>query len=248
MKRLKKALFSVLAVVFWLALWQVGAMLSGADLLIPIPTFTQTIKAFAGLCGTGAFWNATLVSLWHILAGYLASVLLGGLFGMLSGALFWFKTLSAPIVHLMRAVPVAAIIVVAWLWIPSAMLPSVIAFLMVLPIIWSHVDAGLLAVDPQAVELCRVYGMPRREILWRVRFRYAEPSLRTGCVTGLSIAWKAGVAAEIICNPTGSLGSFLQKAKASVEYADVFAVTLMVVVLSLILENALKLIWKEQRR
>ena len=75
-----------------------------------------------------------------------------------------------------------------------------------------------------------------------------SPQLRTGCITALGIAWKAGIAAEVICNPSGTLGALLQGAKASVEYGEVFSVTLMIVILSLIFENILKIVWKEQKK
>ena len=90
--------------------------------------------------------------------------------------------------------------------------------------------------------------MSKRQILTRVRLPLMSPALRTGCLTGVGIAWKAGVAAEVICNPTGSIGALLQGAKAAIDYERVFAVTLMVAALSVLFESALRLVWKEQRR
>ena len=134
------------------------------------------------------------------------------------------------------------------LWIPSRILPSFVSALMVFPIIWSHVDAGLAAVDERLTEMASVFGMKEREIMWKIRFPLMAPTLRTGCLTGIGIAWKSGIAAEVICSPTGSIGSMLQGAKAAIDYERVFAVTMMVVLLSLLFENVLKLVWKEQKR
>jgi NitT/TauT family transport system permease protein len=90
--------------------------------------------------------------------------------------------------------------------------------------------------------------MSKSNIAIKIKLPSISPQLREGCITGSGIAWKAGVAAEVITSPTGSIGSLLSHAKTSIDYNQVFAITLMVVILSLILENLLKLVWKEQKR
>ena len=117
-----------------------------------------------------------------------------------------------------------------------------------MPIIWSHVDAALASLDDRLVEMAKVFGMKRGDILLKIKLPLISPSVRKGCITGLGIAWKSGVAAEVICNPSGSIGALLQGAKTSIDYEQVFAVTFMVVLLSLVLENVLKIVWREQKR
>ena len=236
------------AVLFWLAVWHIGAMLANRSLLLKIPLPLDTLRALARLCGEEKFWRGVASSVLHILCGFLSAVVLGAAGGIASYSSGWLRRLSAPLLRLIRTVPVAALILLAWLWIPSRILPSFVSALMVLPIVWSHVDAGLASVDERLPEMARVFGMSKRQVLLKVRLPLMSPALRTGCLTGAGIAWKAGVAAEVICNPTDSIGALLQGAKAAVDYERVFAVTLMVVLLSVLFENALKLVWKEQRR
>ncbi len=243
---LKSALFTLLAILFWVLVWQFGAMAANRDLLMPIPLPLDTVKTFLRDLRDPRFFAAIGTSVLHILTGFVIAVAGGTLGGVLCENVTFFKTLSAPLLHLIRSVPVAAFIFVAWLWIPTAVLPSFISALMVLPIIWSHVDAGLAAADPKLSEMGRVFGMSRKEIVFKIRLPLIAPHLRTGCITGLGIAWKSGVAAEVICNPYGSVGALLQHGKAVIDYEEVFAVTLAVVLLSLLMENLLKLVWKEK--
>jgi NitT/TauT family transport system permease protein len=63
-------------------------------------------------------------------------------------------------------------------------------------------------------------------------------------VTGLGFAWKAGIAAEVICRPPESLGNMLASAKNYLESAEVFAITATVIVLSLIFETLLKYLYR----
>ena len=246
--RRKALIRDAAAVLFWLLLWQMGAVWANRSLLLKIPLPLETLRAFLRLCGEESFWRSVGSSILHVLLGFLSAGVLGTLGGICSAVSLCFRRLSAPLLRLVRTVPVAAFILLAWLWIPSRILPSFVSALMVLPIIWSHVEAGLNAVDGRLIEMARVFGMDSRRILLRVTLPLMAPTLRTGFLTGIGIAWKAGVAAEVICNPTGSIGALLRGAKAAVDYERVFAVTLMVVLLSLLFEFVLKLIWKEQRR
>ena len=62
----------------------------------------------------------------------------------------------------------------------------------------------------------------------------------TGALTsGIGLAWKAGIAAEVICVTRDSIGKGLFQSKIYLETEDLFAWTAVVIVLSLILENAL---------
>ena len=239
---------SAAAALFWLAVWHVGAMLANRSLLLKIPLPPDTLRAFARLCGERDFWRGAALSVLRILGGFLSGAVLGAAGGIASASSEWFRRLSSPLLRLTRTVPVAAFILLAWLWIPSRVLPSFVSALMVLPIVWSHVGAGLASVDERLLETAKIFGMGPWRILTEVRLPLTSPALRAGCLTGVGIAWKAGVAAEVICNPTDSVGALLQGAKAAIDYERVFAVTLAVVLLSVLFENALKLIWKEPRR
>ncbi|MGN1201898.1 MAG: ABC transporter permease [Eubacterium sp.] len=246
--KIKKPALAVGSIIFWILVWHIGAVLANSKFLLKIPLPADTFRAFIENCGRADFWSVVFTSVFHIILGFLSAVIIGTLGGILAAHSQLFKSFSSPVLHLVRAVPVAAFIIVAWLWIPSKALPSFISFLMVLPIVWSHVDAGLASIDEKLVEMAKVYGMSKAEIAAKIKLPLISPQLRTGCITGLGIAWKAGVAAEIISSPTGSLGALLSAAKTSINYEQVFAVTLMVVILSIVLENLLKLLWKEQKR
>ena len=236
------------SVAFWVLFWHFAATLANRELILKIPLPLEVIKVFFEDCMTAPFWKTVLSSVLHILLGFISGVLLGMLFGFLSERYFVFRAFTSPVHRIVKTVPVAALIIVAWLWIPSAVLPSFISFLMVLPIVWSHTSAGVAAIDAKLIEMAKVNAMSRRDILFKIKLPLVSPHVRTGCVTALGIARKSGVAAEVIASPTGSLGAVLNGAKTSINYPQVFAITLTVVILSALLEMIFKALWKEQKR
>ena len=67
------------------------------------------------------------------------------------------------------------------------------------------------------------------------------PYFSAGALTSLGLAWKAGVAAEVLCTPKESIGKMVYDSKVYLETAELFAWTAVVVILSLALEKLLAL-------
>ncbi len=245
--KLKRTLLSAVSVIFWILLWHIAAILANRKLLFKIPTPLDTLKELSLCIGDLSFWYAVGNSLIHIVIGFILAVVLGLLCGLLSGNSQFFRSFTSPISRLIRSVPVAAFIVLAWLWIPTSAIPSFISFLMVFPIVWLQVENSLSGVDKKLIEMAEVMGMDRKGIIINIKLPALLPALRNSCITGLGFAWKSGVAAEVICNPTGSIGALLSNAKSNIEYSRVFAIVITIVILSLILENIIKLLWGEKR-
>ncbi len=243
--RFKRFVYSAGSIIFWVLLWQIAAKLINQKLLFKIPLPAETVKEFFICAKTADFWSSVINSLLHIIIGFIIAVAAGLICGMLSGNSVIFKTVSSPISRLIRSVPVAAFIILAWLWIPSSLIPSFIAFLMVFPIVWLQIENALLSIDKRLIEMAKTFRMSKRGIVLNIKIPFVLPALRNSCITGLGFAWKSGVAAEVICNPTGSIGAMLSNAKSNLEYARVFAVVFTIVILSLILENIIKFFWKE---
>ena len=242
---IKRLAFSAGSILIWVLLWHIIATIVNKNLIFHIPLPLDTLKEFLVSIRNYSFWTAVFSSLWHILSGFILGILLGLLFGLLSGNSLIFKTFAGPISRLIRSVPVAALIILAWLWIPSDLIPTFIVILMVMPIVWLQVETALFSIDNRLIEMARVMGMKKSGILKHIKIPAILPHFREACISGLGFAWKSGVAAEVICNPTGSLGALLSNAKNNLEYSRVFAIIFMIVILSFILENIIKLLWKE---
>ena len=141
---------------------------------------------------------------------------------------------------LLRAVPVASFIVLVLLWAPAAgWVPAIVAALMVLPVLWGNVTRGVAETDPALLELARAYRFGREKTLGLIYIPSVLPYFASGCATALGLAWKAGVAAEVLCLPRLAIGTRLYRAKITLETPDLFAWTVTVVVLSFLLERAL---------
>ena len=65
------------------------------------------------------------------------------------------------------------------------------------------------------------------------------PHFLSACRTALGLAWKSGIAAEVLTVPALSIGKMLYESKLYLETVDLFAWTVMVIACSLLIEKVL---------
>jgi NitT/TauT family transport system permease protein len=233
-----KILKKTAILIFWLLVWQVLSLIISHSLIIPSPL--NTLKALIYLAQTKDFYLSVLYSLMRIILGFTLGVVVGFLCGLLSAKSLTFKEITAPAVQLIKAVPVASFIILAFFWFKSSNLPIFIAFLMVLPIIWSTTETALRGIDTKYIEMGQVFRLSKVQIFFKIKLPLIFPAFISSALTSLGFAWKSGIAAEVITKPLYSLGSMLEQSKTHLEIAEVFALTAVVAMLSLLLEITLK--------
>lgn len=234
LKRLGK---NCIVLAFWLCLWALAAHLTGRELLLPGPL--AVLLRLWELAGTSAFWRAALMTLWRILWGAAAGVLLGTLLAVLTCRFRFLEALLSPLLTIIRSTPVASFILLVLIWVGRDTVPSVIVILMVTPVLWANTAAGIRGADPLLLEMARLYRFGRRRTVLRVYVPAVLPHFLSACQTALGLAWKAGVAAEVLTVPVLSIGRHLYESKLYLETTDLFAWTVVVVLLSLVIEKLL---------
>ena len=215
-------------------------------MLLPSPF--RTFKSLLALLGTWDFYRATLSTIGRIMGGFLLGMLLGTALGALTASSRWLDAFFSPIRNIVKSTPVASFSILVLLWIATDLAPMGISMLMVMPIAWSNVHEGIRAVDRNLLEMAEVFRLSRGK---RLRHIYAPsilPQYLAACSTGLGIAWKSGVAAEVIALPSLSIGKSLYLSKIYIETADLFAWTVVVILLSLLIERLLVSVLRRVQR
>lgn len=232
-----KALVRVAVFIFWLGIWFLLARLVNRELLLPSPL--QVLRSLLSLAMTVSFWQTLGCSLLRVSAGIVAATILGVLLAMLTEWRSIVRALVAPVMTLIKSTPVASFIILALIWLGRSVLPAVISGLMVLPVVWANVSAGIAGRDAQLLELAQVYRLPRRVIFRRITVPSVLPHFRAALSSALGLGWKAGIAAEVLTVPQLSIGKMIFESKLYLETTSLFAWTLTVILLSLAIEKLL---------
>lgn len=232
--------------VFWVGVWYAVALWVGRELFLPTPW--AVLKSLWRLLPSGEFWRTVGKSFLRVLQGYVPGVLFGAVGGILTARVKVLDILFSPLLSVIRATPVSSFIMLIFMLLGRDSTPAFIVFLMVLPIVWGNVAEGVKTVDPSLKEVCRVYQMPWLRRMRILDIPHCMPYFSAGALTSLGLAWKAGIAAEVLCTPKESIGKMVYDSKVYLETAELFAWTAVVILLSLVLEKLLKFFLERGKR
>lgn len=231
----KEVLKKVGAALLALTFWEIAALLIHQRILLVTPV--AVARRLCTIWRVEGFARAIWFSFYHIAGGFLPGLILGCLLAYLAAKHPVVETLLWPWMATIKSVPVASFVVICLIWLSARNLSVFISFLIVIPIIYQNVLEGLRAENREMQEVATVFQLP-----WRKRFRYIElpklrPFLLSACRVTTGMAWKAGIAAEIIGVPNGSIGKMLYTAKIYLDTDDLLAWTVIIVVISVVAEK-----------
>jgi len=209
------------AVLLVLGAWKLAAISAGAEIILPSPE--RVLGIAVGLYPTSRFLEALGATFLRGLAAFALSTLVGGVVGLTAGFHPFFAAFLAPVLTVIRATPVLALILLALLWFPSGFVPIFAAFLMAFPVMATSAEAGARAADPRLLEMATHFKVPKREVFRRLRLPSAASHLISGSRSALGLSWKVVVAGEVLSQPLRALGTGMQEARVLLETGSVFA-------------------------
>lgn len=234
--------------VFWICVWLLVARIADKELIVPYPL--TVLKRLIFLSTKSFFWQITFTSLLRILAGFVAGCIMGSVFGAVSAFYPFFEMIIKPFIRMIRSTPVTSFIILVMLWIGYSFVPVFIAGLLVMPIMYMNIYDGIKGTDKGLLEVAQLYSFGKGKTFKTIYIPSIRRCFISGAVTSLGLAWKAGIAAEVICRPTKAIGTKIYFSKADLETPDLFAWTIVVILFSFlfekIVENVAKKVLKEK--
>ena len=236
--KIQKAVGPVCALAFWVLVWKIFSLFIGKEILLPSPevVFFKLME----LVTLGSFWKIIGTSFLNIMGGFLLGVLCGCVLAAATCAASFAHALVAPVMNVMKATPIASFIILAMVWLKQGDIAVFAVFLMVMPLIWGNVTAGIKGADRALLEMAQAFRFSKSKILACIYLPSVLPFLLSGATTAIGFAWKAGVAAEVLATPRHSIGAQMHNARVYLEMPSLFAWTVVVVLLSMLIEWAIK--------
>ncbi len=225
---------TIFAAAFWLIIWKVAAVRVNMELLLPDPL--SVLSRMSEIVAEKSFASIVAASLLRILAGILAATVLGCILAAFTHFLSFIKVITKPMMTVIKATPVASFIMLALVWIDRDSIPIFISLLMVLPVVWTNITEGLCQIDKSILEMSKLYKIGKLSMLKSIYFPAVFPYFSSSLRTSIGLAWKAGIAAEVLTVPKDSIGKMIYDSKSYFETTDLFAWTFFVIVLSLLIE------------
>lgn len=228
--RRRAALRKAGILAFWFAVWEALDRIADNRLILAGPI--RTFQAVADQVVRPDFWLIVGASFGRITLGFLLSFVGGFLLALAAHRSRLFRDFVDPIMSLLRTIPVASFIILLLIWAGNQALTVFLAFFIVLPLIYTNMISGFEAVDPQMVEMGRVFGLSKWRMFLYVYRPAFMPFLISASKISLGMTWKSGVMAEVLATPAPSIGRMMNTARTFLNTPDLLAWTVVVMVCS----------------
>ncbi len=231
----KKLVRKTGAVLLALIIWHMASIAVDMDMLLASPV--KVIGRLLTIWKEPGFFSTVFYSLVRILCGFLIAFASGFLLDVDAGRYEAIETLLWTYIVTVKSVPVASFIILCLTWFSFDQLTVFIAFLIAFPVIYQNILQGIKSIDGKMLEMADIF-----KVSWLRRFLYIylpgiKPYVLSASSTAVGMAWKAGVAAEVIGVVSGSIGEKLYDAKIYFMNADLLSWTIIIIVLSVLLEK-----------
>ncbi|MCZ7474737.1 MULTISPECIES: ABC transporter permease [unclassified Micromonospora] len=197
----ENVLFAVGLPVLTVALWAAWSTRSTNRFLVGPGTL---LDAFRQTWIGPAFVDDVLPSLYRLLIGLFASILLGVAAGVVIGRIRPLREMLEPLLEFFRAIPPPVLIPVAMLLlgITDTMKVVVITSGAIWPILLNTIE-GVRATDSVMTETAYSFRISRWDRLWRLTLPAASPRIMTGVRQALSVALILMVISEMFASSAG---------------------------------------------
>lgn len=226
-----------LAIIAWLVIWQLIAVALANPWLLSGPV--ETARTWGQLVLTAGFWQAVASSIARIAIGYGIAFIAGCVLGYLAAKLPGLRIFLKPAILVVKSAPVVCIIALLLVAVGSHVTTAIVVGLVVFPQFYHAVMESVLARDSEVDKVLDVFGVPGMRRALCVELVAFDASVRAATATAAGLAWKSGVAAELIGLPGISIGEGVYLAKISLDSASIIAWTATVIVLSWLSERFL---------
>ncbi len=235
---LRKIVKTCVPIAVYILVWQLLSMLVGSRLLL-LPSPLDTLRSMKDIVVSKTGWQSIGMTVLRILCGYFAGCLTGVIFAVLTSHFRVFDWLLNPLRSLIKTTPITSFALILLVSVVSGMVPVIVAMIVVIPMIWQTTEEAIRNRSVHLSEMAQIYLTP-----WK-KFRYVTlpqvlPQFFASASIALGFAWKAVITAEILALPKLGIGRQMQFHKIHIEIPELFAWTLLVIILSVILEYIIK--------
>ncbi|HAX02365.1 MAG: hypothetical protein A2Y45_03625 [Tenericutes bacterium GWC2_34_14] len=218
-----------------LMLWIILFFVIDHRLILPSPI--DVLLALGRLAGEGSSFAIMGLTLIRLLISVLASAFLGIALGLISGIKKKASEWIHPYITLFRTIPILSIIVILIIILGYQVAPYVITFFIVFPIIYQATEDGILNIDISLVDAYRLEEHHLKIAVKELYLPLIKPYIVLSLLQSFGLGLKVLVMAEFLAQTKTSMGEALYLAKTNLNYDQVFAWTIILILISVIFES-----------
>ena len=204
-----------------------------------IPSFADTMAGIGRNLIDADFWRAFGNTMLRTLYSWLIAFAVSVFCMSLSALSDKFRRFIAPFVSVLRTLPTMAITLMLLIWSSPKVAPTYVAFLMIFPLSYAQLSASFGSIDKKLIEMAEVYRVGRWDKLRKIYIPLLLPGIFAQTGANISLTLKVMISAEVLAGTFGSVGGLMYTASMYSRMDELFAVTILMLVVGGLLEFGL---------
>ena len=179
-----------------------------------VPAPSAVLKAWAVVLGQAGYWQSWYMSLFRVVGGFIAAMLIGIPFGLLLAVSRTAFGIGFPVFEVLRPIPPLAWVPASIIfWPTQEMSIAFVTFLGAFYTIVINVVGGAKSIDVRYFQAAQSMGSSNWDIFRRIILPGTLPSIMVGSAVGMGITWEVVVAAEMISGGGSQTGGQRRRAR-----------------------------------
>lgn len=234
----------IVSIAILILIWQCLFTVSSYDKAL-FPSPKMAVDALLEMMENGKLLENIRTSMYRFAVGYISSVLVAMILGLILGRIPKLFQYINPAVQLLRPISPTA-------WMPFIVLlfgigdvPAIVIIFLAafFPVLLSTVSA-VGNIDPIYLKVSKNFGIKQPELTWKVVFPAVFPQIANGIHLALGTAWIFLVAGEMVGAQSG-LGYQIIDARNNIRSDILLATILVIGIIGILLDGLLKFIEKQ---
>lgn len=235
---LKDRKLSIISKILIIGIWILLSRIIDNEVIFP--TIKSTFFSLIDIIKNPNFLIIIGYSILRSLIGFIISLLLAVVIGILSSISKTIYHLMLPIINFLSSVPTMAIIILALIWLNNEFVPIFVGFIMVFPILYETVLKGILNIDNNIISMAQIYKVDKSTLIKDIYIPSIFISLSNVFSSTLGINLKMVIAGEVLSQPKYAIGSNLQLQKMCLNTSGVFAWIIIILLIAKLFEYILE--------
>ncbi|MCI7286887.1 MAG: ATP-binding cassette domain-containing protein [Parabacteroides sp.] len=227
---MKRIVLTCLSILLIPVAWQLLSWQMAQPQLIP--SFPDLIRALLRLVYTPGFLVSIGTTCLRACVGLLLSLAAAAITAFLLNRSEGIRLLFMPWLSLLRSVPVISFILLALIFLNPEMIPLLIAFLTMYPLLTENLLKGLMNRRDSWKILARQFHLNAWNRLFQINYPQLKPYLFSGLASAVGFGWRAIIMGEVLSQCVDGIGKRMKEAQVFIDVPELIAWTLVAIVLS----------------
>lgn len=227
---MKRIVLTCLSILLIPVAWQLLSWQMAQPQLIP--SFPDLVRALLRLVYTPGFLVSIGTTCLRACVGLLLSLAAASITAFLLNRSEAIRFLFMPWLSLLRSVPVISFILLALIFLNPEMIPLLIAFLAMYPLLTENLLKGLMNRRDSWKMLARQFHLNAWNRLFQINYPQLKPYLFSGLASAVGFGWRAIIMGEVLSQCVDGIGKRMKEAQVFIDVPELIAWTLVAIVLS----------------